>query len=408
LGRRNEVIVGKASGEGLERVLCGAVEQENGVPGVVAMATDRSENFYEGAAGGRELGGGQEMTLDTVFALFSCTKAVTGVAVMQLVEEGVLGLDDPAKEYAPEISDVQVLEGFDDASEPRVRPPRSDITVGQLMLHTAGFGYDFFNHDLIHYGEKRDVPSVVSASQASLDSVLLFDPGERWEYGSNIDWVGKVVEGARGKRLGEVMRGRIFEPLGMGDTAITISDSMRSRRATMHQRGEDGTLTPLADFELPQDPEQHMGGHALYGTVGDYMKFIRMVLNDGAGPHGAVLRPETVERMAQNGLGGMKIKSLPGAIPTLSNDAEFFPGMPKSWGYTFMINDEDAPTGRPAGELSWAGLANLYYWIDRKNGVGGFWATQILPFVDPASIGAYMDFETAVYSGLRSGAPAAV
>jgi len=95
------------------------------------------------------------------------------------------------------------------------------------MLHTAGFGYDFFNHDLVQYGEKRDVPSVVSASQASLNSALLFDPGERWEYGSNIDWVGKVVEGARGKRLGEVMRERIFGPLGMDDTAITMSDSMR-------------------------------------------------------------------------------------------------------------------------------------------------------------------------------------
>ena len=188
--------------EAADRVLSGVVERENGVPGVVAMATDGRENFYEGAAGKRELGKEQPMTTDTVFAIFSCTKAVTGVAVMQLVEEGVLGLDDPAKEYAPEIAEIGVLEGFDDAGEPLVRPPASDITVGQLMLHTAGFGYDFFNHDLVKYGEKRNVPSVVTASMASLRSVLLFDPGERWEYGSSIDWVGKVVEGARGKRLG--------------------------------------------------------------------------------------------------------------------------------------------------------------------------------------------------------------
>ncbi len=390
--------------EAADRVLSGVAERENGVPGVVAMATDSRENFYEGAAGKRELGRDDAMTTDTVFAIFSCTKAVTGVTVMQLVEEGVLGLDDPAKEYAPEIAEIGVLEGFDDTGGPRVRQPASDITVGQLMLHTAGFGYDFFNHDLVKYGKARDIPSVVTASMASLRSALLFDPGSRWEYGTSIDWVGKVVEGARGKRLGEVMQERIFEPLGMNDTAFQLSPSMRQRRATIHQRGEDGTLTPLSDFELPQDPEQHMGGHALYGTVGDYMKFIRMILNDGA----EVLRPETVERMAQDGLGGMKIKSLPGAIRTLSNDAEFFPGMPKSWGYTFMINDEDAPTGRPAGELGWAGLANLFYWIDRTNGVGGFWATQILPFAAPISFGGYMEFETAVYSGLRAGAPAAV
>ena len=383
--------------EAADRVLRGAVERENGVPGVVAMATDRQDNLYEGAEGVRDLGTGVPMSTDTVFAIFSTTKAVTGVAVMQLVEEGVIGLDDPAKEYTPEISEIQVLEGFDDDGEPRVRPPRGDVTVGQLMLHTAGFGYDIFNEDLVRYGEVRGVPSVVTATMDSLRSVLLFDPGERWEYGTNIDWVGKVVEGARGKRLGEVMKERIFEPLGMNDTAFTLSPSMRQRRATIHQRGEDGSLTPLSDFELPQEPEQHMGGHGLYGTVGDYMKFIRMVLNDGDGAHGRVLKPETVERMAQNGLGEMKIKGLPGVLAHLSNYAEFFPGMPKSWAYTFMINDEDAPTGRPAGELGWAGLPNLFYWIDRKNGIGGFWATQIFPFADPVSFTGYMDFETAVY-----------
>jgi len=140
------------------------------------------------------------------------------------------------------------------------------------------------------------------------------------------------------------------------------------------------------------------GGHGLYSTALDYAKFIRMWLNDGQGPRGRVLKKETVEMAAKNGLpGNMKIKGLPGVIPSLSNYAEFFPGMPKSWALTFMINEKDAPTGRPAGSLAWAGLANLYYWIDRKNGCGGFWATQILPFADPASVGGYIDFETAVY-----------
>jgi len=388
--------------EAADFVLDGVVEQENDVPGVVAMATSREGNFYEGAAGKRELGEDSEMTTDTVFAIFSCTKAITGTAVMQLVEEGEISLSDPAKEYAPGIADIQVLEGFDESGEPRTRAPKSDITVEQLMLHTAGFGYDFFNHDLIKYGEKRDVPSVVTATQASLDSVLLFDPGERWEYGSNIDWAGKVVEGARGKRLGEVMKERIFEPLGMDSSAFTMTDEMRSRRATMHQRGEDGVLTALSDFELDQEPEQHMGGHGLYAPAGDYMKFIRMVLNDGEGAHGRVMKAETVEAMARNGLGELKIKLLPGAIPELSNDAEFFPGMPKSWAYTFMVNDEDAPTGRPAGELGWCGLPNLYFWIDRKNGLGGFWATQIFPFIDPVSFTGYTDFETAVYQSALS------
>ena len=133
---------------------------------------------------------------------------------------------------------------------------------------------------------------------------------------------------------------------------------------------------------------------------------MRMWLNDGQGSEGPILKPETVEMAVQNGLGEMKIKSLPGVIPALSHDAEFFPGMPKSWALTFMLNDEPAPTGRPANTLAWAGLANLYYWIDRENGIGGFWATQILPFVDPASVGGYLEFETAAYAAMLQTASA--
>jgi methyl acetate hydrolase len=193
---------------------------------------------------------------------------------------------------------------------------------------------------------------------------------------------------------------RIFEPLGMRDTTFELNDAVRARLAGMHARNADGSLTPI-DFELPSPPEVHMGGHGLYATVGDYMRFIRMWLNDGNGEFGRVLKPETVRMAEQNHLGDKKVTMLPGVIPSLSNDAEFFPGLSKSWALTFMINDEQAPTGRPAGALGWAGLANLFYWIDRRNGVGGFWATQILPFADPASFGGYMAFETAFYDSLR-------
>ena len=131
------------------------------------------------------------------------------------------------------------------------------------------------------------------------------------------------------------------------------------------------------------------------------MRFIRMWLNDGNGEHGRVLKAETVRMAEKNHLGDKKVTMLPGVIPSLSNDAEFFPGLSKSWALTFMVNDEEAPTGRPAGALGWAGLANLFYWIDRRNGFGGFWATQVLPFGDPVSFVGYMDFETAFYSSLR-------
>lgn len=384
----------------LDRLLEARVAASPGVPGVVAVATDRHGNFYEGAAGLRAAGGTQPMTTDTVFAIFSTTKAITGTACLQLVEEGKLDLDAPAKTYAPEIGKLQVIDGFDQAGAPKLRPPKRDITTRMLLLHTAGFGYDFFNTTYNRLAREHGQPSVITSSRASIETPLLFDPGDAWEYGTNIDWAGQVVEGITGKRLGEVMKERIFTPLGMEDTAFTRTPSMTARVATMHQRDDAGTLSPLAGFTLPQEPEVHMGGHGLYSTALDYAKFIRMWLNDGAGPGGQVLKAGTVRDAERNHLGEMKIRMLPGVIPSLSNDAEFFPGMPKSWGLSFMINDEPAPTGRPAGALAWAGLANLYYWIDRKNGIGGYWATQILPFADPASVGGYLDFETAIYRSL--------
>jgi methyl acetate hydrolase len=385
-----------------DSVLNGLTSGAPRVPGVVAMVTDRDGDIYSGASGERRIGG-DPMTEDTVFAIFSTTKAIAGTTALQCVEDGLLDLDAPAKEYAPAIGNLQVIDGFDDNGQPRLRAPKSDVTTRQLMLHTAGFGYDFFNEDYKRLAEEHGQPSVVTGSRASIETPLLFDPGEKWEYGTNIDWVGQVVEGIRGKRLGEVMAERVFAPLGMTDIAFTRTDNMKSRTATIHARGEDGSLTPMDDFALPDDPEMHMGGHGLYGSVPEYMKFIRMWLNDGAGPNGRVLKPETVDWAVMGALvPPQKVTMLPGVIPSLSNDAEFFPGLAKDWSYTFMVNSEEAPTGRPAGAIGWAGLANCFYWIDRANGVGGYWATQILPFGDPQSFTGYMDFETAVYQALAN------
>lgn len=389
--------------ESCDAVLRRVTEGDPRVPGVVAMVTDLEGDIYCGAAGERRLGGGTAMDADTVFAIFSTTKAITGTTALQCVEEGLLDLDAPAKEYAPAIGKLQVLEGFDADGTPRMRAPKSDVTTRQLMLHTGGFGYDFFNEHYKTMAERHGQPSVVAASRASIETPLLFDPGERWEYGANIDWVGQVVEGIRGQRLGEVMRARVFDPLGMDEIAFTRTPAMKSRSAVIHARGADGGLTPMDDFALPDNPEVDMGGHGLYGTVPEYMKFIRMWLNDGNGPRGRVLKGETVDWAVRGALvRPQKVTMLPGVIPSLSNDAEFFPGLGKDWSYTFMVNAEDAPTGRPAGSIGWAGLANSFYWIDRRNRVGGYWATQILPFGDPVSFVGYLDFETAVYRSHRA------
>jgi len=385
-----------------DAVLSRVTQGESRVPGVVAMVTDRNQDIYSGAAGDRRLGDGA-MSEDTVFAIFSTTKAIAGTTALQCVEEGLLDLDAPARDYVPAIGKLQVLDGFDSAGKPMLRAPKSEVTTRQLMLHTGGFGYDFFNEKYRRMAEEHGQPSIVAATRAAIETPLLFDPGEKWEYGSNIDWVGQVVEAIRGKRLGEVMRERIFAQLGMQEIAFTRTPSMKERSATIHARTADGGLSPMDGFELPDNPEVDMGGHGLYATIPEYMKFIRMWLNDGDGPNGRVLKPETVAWAVKNGLQEhQKVGMLPGVIASLSNDAEFFPGLKKSWSYTFMVNDEEAPTGRPAGAIGWAGLANSFYWIDRQNGVGGYWATQILPFGDPVSFGGYLDFETAVYQTVVS------
>lgn len=371
------------------------------LPGAVAGITTADETIALEAAGVRSLDSDEPMTTDTVFMIFSTTKALTGAVALQLVESKDLDLDAPAREYAPGLAEVEVIEGFDDDGTPRLRPPASDVTTKQLLLHTAGFGYDFFNETYARLAREKGQPSIVTATYDSLRTPLLFDPGTQWEYGSNIDWVGQVVEGITGQSLGAAMTSRVLDPLGMSDTTFTPHGTMGARLATMHQR-TDGELA-ATDFVLPE-PEVHMGGHGLFSTVDDYLKFIRMWLNDGAADDGTiVLRPETVEWASRNHLDdNLSVTMLPGVIPSLSNDAEFFPGQHKSWSYTFMVNDEDAPTGRPAGALAWAGLANLYYWIDRQNKIGGYWATQIFPFADPASVGGYLDMETAVYGALNA------
>jgi methyl acetate hydrolase len=367
------------------------------VPGVIAMATDRNGVIYEGAFGKRVLGQPAPMAADTVVWIASMSKALTSAGVMQLVEQGKLDLDAPAAKIVPEIATIEVLEGFDPAGQPRTRPPKRPITLRQLLTHTAGFGYDIWSTELTKYEAAKNIPGIISCKNAALHTPLLFDPGDRWFYGINIDWAGKMVEAVSGKRLGTYLQDNLFAPLGMTSTAFKITPAMRERLAKIHQRGDNDAFTPQMDLEIPQEPEFEMGGGGLYGTGGDYLRFVRLILNHGKADGNQVLRPETVDLMMRNNMGDGRVTLLKTAAPTLSNDAEFFPGMPKTWGLSFQINTEKAPTGRPAGGLMWAGLANTYFWIDPSTGVGGVYLSQVLPFADKKSLPLYYAFESAIY-----------
>lgn len=370
------------------------------VPGVVAMATDRKGTTYAGAAGKRVLGLDQAMTADTVVWIASMTKALTGTAAMQMVERGKLELDAPASRWIPSLGEVQVLEGFDASGRPKMRPPKRPVTLRHLLTHTAGFSYEIWSHDIMQYQQVKGLPGITTCENAALQTPLLFDPGERWAYGINIDWAGKMVEAASGQKIGAFLRENLFAPLGMESTAFKMTQEMRQRLAKIHQR-EGDQLQPLMELEIPQEPEFEMGGGGLYGTAGDYLRFVRMMLNEGRADDGKpVLRPETVALMSRNNMGANRVTPLRTSIPMLSNDAEFFPGVEKSWGLSFQINEQPAPTGMPPGSLMWAGLANTYYWIDQKNGVGGVYASQILPFADVKSYPLFLAFQSAVYESL--------
>ncbi|WP_114910624.1 serine hydrolase domain-containing protein [Acidibrevibacterium fodinaquatile] len=368
------------------------------VPGVVALAADDRGVIYQGAFGRRGRDGEAPMTPDSVFWLASMTKAITSVAAMQLVEEGKLALDAPIARVLPELAERPVLAGFDDAGQPRLRPARQPITLRHLLTHTAGFGYDMWNAEIGRVMAQAGVPHAISRRRAALQTPLLFDPGERWTYGVNTDFVGRAVEAVSGRTLQAHFRDHILGPLGMNDTDFILTPAARARRVLMHQRQADGSLAPI-DFEPTEPLEFFMGGGGLFGTAGDYLRFLRMLLAGGTLDGVRILRPETVALMAENQIGDLEAGILRTVQPALSNDVDFFPGMRQKWGLGFLINTEDSPQGRKAGSLAWAGLGNTYFWIDRTANLTGVILMQILPFADQKAVALYGAFERALYQG---------
>ena len=384
----------------IDAVLRRAVEAKE-VPGVVAIAANDKGVIYEGAFGTRSLAQGAAMTPDTIFRIASMTKAATSVAAMQLVEQGKLQLDQPIGSVLPELSAPQVLEGFDDAGAPRLRLAKRPITLRQLLTHTAGFGYEFLNADLIRYVKVSGTPSGSTGKLASLRMPLVFDPGERWEYGINLDWVGRAVEAVSGLPLEVYFRQRIFAPLGMIDTDYVVSSAQQSRLVSVHQRKENGSLEAIE----PKDPpwrEFWSGGGGLYSTGRDYLMFLQMLMHQGRFNGVQLLRPQTVVIMGQNQIGDIRAGVAKTAMPERSNDFDFFPGMACKWGLGYMLTPQSGPNGRSAGSLTWAGIFNTYYWLDPQKRIAGVYLTQILPFADPKALALYGEFESGIYGALKA------
>jgi CubicO group peptidase (beta-lactamase class C family) len=353
------------------------------------------------AAGGatRSDGAGVPLDAGTPFRMASMTKALATVAALQLVEAGRVGLDDPVASVIPAWDALQVLDGFD-GDQPRLRPAASPATIRQLMCHTAGHGYFFLNADLGRYHEAAGVPTVMSGLKAALDAPLQSDPGTRWEYGINTDWLGLVVEELSGQRLDEYLADHVFAPLGMTATTFTPTQEQRAAMMPVHVRTPDGGLA-VTDIDFVAEPEWMAGGHGAVSTVEDYGRFISMLLRGGTAPDGTpVLAEELVDEAFRDQLGDIAYPAvIETAAPELCNPIVNLP-VRQTWGLGFHLTLEDLPGMRRAGTGDWAGIFNCYYWVDRSTGVGGAFLTQVLPFFDQRCVETAGGVELAAYAEL--------
>lgn len=382
----------------LDAVLARAAEAGE-VPGVAAAVGTADGVVYQGAFGLKDLRRPDPMTTDTVAWIASMTKAVTTLALLQLVEQGKVDLDAPAGRYCPEIGAVSVLEDFDEAGQPKLRPPKMPVTVRHLLTHTSGYSYDFASAAIRKYMKATGLPATNSGLKAALGAPLIADPGEKFIYGISTDWAGQIVEAVSGLTLEAYFRRAIFEPLGMDDTMFRLGPGQQARRATVHGVREDGSFAPT-DMVVVQEPEFASGGGGLYSTVGDYLTFTRMILAGGRLNGRRIASPATIAALVKDEIPHMSVPGLGLFSPMGPRIADFFPGKPTGWSLAFQLNREATPEGRAPGSMFWGGFANTFYWIDPARGVTGVFVTQIVPFFDPRAVTLFKAFETAVYRAL--------
>lgn len=385
-------------GSRIDAVLTGAVDR-GAVPHVAAIAADRDGVFYEGGAGVRIAGEADDpVTTRTQFRIMSMTKMVATVAALQQVERGELDLDAPVEEYRPEFADVRVLEGFD-GDEPVLVEPASKATVRQLVTHTSGLSYWFWDADLQKYEAATGVPNVVPGSARAFEAPMVAHPGTRYVYGINTDWLGRVVEAVAGETLTQVVERGITGPLGMGDTMFRLDEGRQANCVTVHVRGEDGRWTSAGEM-LNQEPDWWAGGHGLYSTPRDYIRFERALLRGGELDGERILSAETVDQAFTNQIGDLDFPAeIPTADPPITDTLRVGPGW--TWGHGLLLNTADVPGRRRAGTGAWAGLFNTHFFIDRTTGICASIYTNSLPFIERDGAWAvYGEFEDALYAAL--------
>jgi CubicO group peptidase (beta-lactamase class C family) len=368
-----------------------AVERKD-IPGVVALVTDRERVLYQGVFGVADVSTGRPLAKDSMFRIASMTKPVTSVALMQLVEQGRIGLDDPASKYLPELAELKVFESFDPVTGAyKVRPVSRQAAVRHFLTHTSGLAYPFTSATWRDFKPR-------AGETYPFGGPLLFDPGERWHYSTSTDVCGKLVEAVSGQKLEEYFREHIFIPLKMIDTSYNVPDARGPRLVAAQQRaGErmDGAIV----LQQPQPGltiAAPVGGGGLASTADDYGRFMRMFLNGGELDGARVLKAETVALMGQNHIGAVSVPALKVALPR-SADFTFIADGRDKWGLGFLITVDQVAGKRSPGSLSWGGINNTFFWIDPARGIAGVIMMQYLPFADAKALATYDAFERGAY-----------
>lgn len=373
-----------------------AVEQGQ-VPGAVAIVGNGERVLHRSAFGPSHRPDGRPHTLDDVFMIASMTKAISSVAGAQLLEQGRFTLDQPAEELLPEIADHQVLTGYDADDRPILRPARSKVTMRQLFTHTSGHSSDVWYANTKHYADVMGLPPIPSCKAAAFNLPLAFDPGTGWEYGVATDFLGKIVETLSGMRLEEYYRTQIFDRIGMSWTRFVMTGRERAELVPVRGKTGRGQYSVL-DFEISQTPEMYMAGAGLYGTAGDYFRFLQMLLNKGDAPNGRVLKPETVELMFQNHIGDIRLPALKTVLPAVSADLALDDPVGSKWSLCARTNLTDMPGRRRAGSQFWGGLACSYYWVDPRSNLAGLIFMSYFPFADRDGLDLFETLERETYA----------
>jgi methyl acetate hydrolase len=363
-----------------------AAVDKGAIPGVVALVVGKDGVLFHEAAGKQSVARNVAMVKDTIFNIASMTKPITSVAIMQLVDEGKLRVDDEVAKYLPQFKDPLVLTKVNADGTYETRPAKRQITIRHLLTHTSGIGYTFASQSVATIQQKTGL--------SEMQMPLLFDPGESWAYGASTRVLGMVVEKLSGQRIDAYLEAKVFKPLGMHDTTYSVPESKYPRVVAVNARVngkwvERPVVTPI--------PASIQGDGGLYSTAADYGTFLQMLLNHGKLGTTRILSERLAKSMLEVHSGNVVVGVQKTTNPALSLDFPVGAGEDK-WGLGFQLAmpKSPKPNARGTGSYTWGGIFNTHFWGDPTRDIGVVFMTQTLPFYDEGAMRTMAGFEELV------------